>query len=101
MTERKGKAEQIDVKELLARDQDFVRGGAGGAAAGSAGRGDDGSAGSGEIDDTRHTGTAVRPRESTGIPRASVRQTREGRCTIRGSPLWTSGTTRSAGGAQP
>ena len=25
MTERKGKAEQIDVKELLARDQDFVR----------------------------------------------------------------------------
>ncbi|MBV8337130.1 MAG: hypothetical protein JO358_17180 [Alphaproteobacteria bacterium] len=25
MTERKGKAEQMDVKELLARDQDFVR----------------------------------------------------------------------------
>jgi putative transposase len=25
MTERKGKAEQIDIKELLARDQDFVR----------------------------------------------------------------------------
>src|SRR6516225_9414828 len=48
---------------------------------------------------SRHTGTAARPRGSTGTPRASLRQTREGRCAMRGAPLWTSGTIRSAGGA--
>jgi hypothetical protein len=41
--------------------------------------------------------TAARPRGSTGTPRASLRLPLERRCATRGSPLWTSGTTRSAG----
>jgi hypothetical protein len=39
--------------------------------------------------------TMARPRGSTATSRASLRQTRGGRCTMRGSLLWTSGTTRS------
>jgi hypothetical protein len=42
MTERKGKAELIDEKELLVRDQDFIPRGARSVAVGGAGSGDDG-----------------------------------------------------------
>jgi len=43
-----------------------------------------------------HTGTAGRPRGSTGTPRAIARCAMRGARSRRGSPLWTPWTTRSA-----
>jgi hypothetical protein len=41
------------------------------------------------------------PGAGRGTPRASLRQTQQSRYAMRGSPLWTPWTTRSAGGARP
>jgi hypothetical protein len=53
-------------------------------------------AASSAIEAAVRTWTAARPRGPTGTPRASLRRTRGGRCAMRGSPLWTPWTTRSA-----